>query len=307
MCTAIHYKTYFGRNLDLEYTYDETVTIMPRNYIFDGYAIIGMAYVKNDYPLYYDGINEKGLGMAGLNFPFNAQYNDYKEGKDNVSPFEFIPYVLSKCNNVLSAKELLCNVNLINKNFSEDLPLSPLHWMIADKESSIVVESVNDGLKVYDNPCDVLTNNPPFDKQLENYKKYSQLSPDDKPDAGKDEYFSGGTGATGLPGDWSSMSRFARAVFVRFHSGCEKDELSGVGQFFHMLSAVAMPEGSVRVNVRSEITQYSSCCNLNEGKYYYTTYKNHRITCVDMCKENLDGKKLINYPIAKEESIFRQN
>lgn len=307
MCTAIHYKTYFGRNLDLEYTYDETVTIMPRNYIFDGYAIIGMAYVKNDYPLYYDGINEKGLGMAGLNFPYNAQYNDYKEGKNNVSPFEFIPYVLSQCDSAVSAKQLLNDINLINKNFSEDLPLSPLHWMIADKEASIVVESVKDGLKIYDNPCDVLTNNPPFDKQLENYKRFAHLSADEVKCRPRDEYFSGGTGAIGLPGDWSSMSRFVRAVFLRLHSACKKDELSGVGHFFHMLSAVAMPEGSVRVNGRNNITQYSSCCNLNEGKYYYTTYKNRQITCIDMHKENLDGNKLINYPLAKEESIFLQN
>ena len=86
MCTAATYYSkdhYFGRNLDLEFSYKETVTIMPRNYSFpiryeadidNHYAIIGMAYVVDDYPLFYDGINEKGLGMAGLNFPDNAFY-----------------------------------------------------------------------------------------------------------------------------------------------------------------------------------------------------------------------------------------
>ena len=37
MCTAITYKTkdhYFGRNLDLERSYNESVTITPRNYEF---------------------------------------------------------------------------------------------------------------------------------------------------------------------------------------------------------------------------------------------------------------------------------
>ena len=99
MCTAVTYNTkdhYFGRNLDLEYSYNETVTITPRNYEFNfrkvnsiknHYAIIGMAYVSDNYPLYYDAINEKGLGMAGLNFPENAKYKEVKEGMQNIKNY----------------------------------------------------------------------------------------------------------------------------------------------------------------------------------------------------------------------------
>ena len=119
MCTAITYykkSHYFGRNLDLEYSYKETVTITPRNYPFkfrqvkeisNHYALIGMAYVESDYPLYYDAINECGLGMAGLNFPGNAYYNDLLANKNNLAPFEFIPYILSQCKDIEEAKELL--------------------------------------------------------------------------------------------------------------------------------------------------------------------------------------------------------
>ena len=94
MCTAISYKTkdhYFGRNLDLEYSYVESVTVTPRNYPFHfrkerdfpkHYAMIGMAYVQDDYPLYYDATNEKGLSIAALNFPQNAHYKPFCEGKD---------------------------------------------------------------------------------------------------------------------------------------------------------------------------------------------------------------------------------
>ncbi len=38
MCTAVTYSTknhYFGRNLDLEYSYKETITITPKNYEFE--------------------------------------------------------------------------------------------------------------------------------------------------------------------------------------------------------------------------------------------------------------------------------
>ena len=159
MCTAITYNTknhYFGRNLDLEYSYKETVTITPRNYEFkfrevedikNHYAIIGMAYVSDNFPLYYDAINEKGLGMAGLNFPKNADYKEIDENKNNIAPFEFIPYILSQCSNIEEARNLLRNINIARIDFSSELPVSPLHWIISDKEKSITVESVKEGLK----------------------------------------------------------------------------------------------------------------------------------------------------------------
>ena len=96
MCTAATYKTkdfYFGRTLDYEFSYGDEITITPRNYPFhfrhsdkvldNHYAIIGMAHVAGDYPLYYDAINEKGLGMAGLNFVGNAVYAEPVSGKEN--------------------------------------------------------------------------------------------------------------------------------------------------------------------------------------------------------------------------------
>ena len=116
MCTAITYQTkdnYFGRNLDLDYVYQETVTITPRRYplrfrqmgtLDRHYAMIGMAYVLGDYPLYYDATNEAGLSMAGLNFPGNAVYRQEEPGRDNVTPFEFIPWVLGRCATVAEAR-----------------------------------------------------------------------------------------------------------------------------------------------------------------------------------------------------------
>ncbi len=319
MCTAMVYKTkncYFGRNLDLEYTYTESIAITPRNFGFqfrkagkieNGYAIIGMAYVKDNYPLYYDAMNEKGLGIAGLNFPYNAHYNEPIEGKINISPFEFIPYILSLCGTIQEVKSLLEKVNIANISFSKELPTSPLHWIISDKNSSITVESVKRGLQIFDNPYGVLTNNPPFDKQLLNYSKYLHLSADEDSDVKVDEYFSRGASALGLPGDWSSMSRFVKAVFVKKNSRSDDGEKESVGQFFHMLASVEMPKGCIKINGRDDITQYSSCCNLNTGRYYYTTYTNRQINCVDMHRENLDGDKLISYPLSDKENIFYQN
>ena len=322
MCTAVTYKTkdhYFGRNLDLEYSYEETVTVTPRNFplpfrkmgrLESHYAFIGMAYVSGGYPLYYDATNEKGLSVAGLNFPGNADYKPYCEGKDNITPFELTPWLLGQCATVSEAEKLLQRINLLNENFSPELSLSPLHWIIADGERAIVLESVKEGLRIYENPVGVLTNNPPFDHQLCNLNNYMTLSKSQPENAWllHLEAYSRGMGAMGLPGDCSSMSRFVRAAFVKMNSVSGDSEEESVSQFFHILKSVEMQRGCVELGERVfEITQYSSCCNTDRGIYYYTTYENSQFCTVDMYKENLDSSELIAYPLVKERSFLHQN
>ncbi len=324
MCTAITYNTenhYFGRNLDLEYSYKETVTITPRNYEFKfrkvkevnkHYAIIGMAYIANDYPLYYDAINEKGLGMAGLNFPENADYKQIETDKDNIAPFEFIPWVLSQCSNLEEVKKLLKNINIAQINFSEDLPASPLHWIISDKENSITVESVKDGLKIYDNPVGVLTNNPTFDIHMFNLNNYMNLSIEQPVNNFSKKLnlktYSRGMGAIGMPGDLSSASRFVKATFTKMNSISGDSEEESVSQFFHILGSVEQQRGCVHMGEdKYEITIYSSCCNMDKGIYYYKTYDNSQITGIDMYKENLDGNELISYELIKKQAVLMQN
>ncbi len=324
MCTAITLTTqdhYFGRNLDLEYSYIETITITPRNFPFTfrhkeaishHYAMIGTAYVQDNFPLYYDATNEKGLSMAGLNFPDNAYYFPSEHGKDNITPYELIPWILGQCATVKEARKLLEQLNLLHEHFSQDLPLSPLHWIIADRENSIVVESLENGLHVHDNPVGVLTNNPPFEMQLFHLNNYMNLS-NDPPENHFSESldlqkYSNGMGAMGLPGDWSSQSRFVRASFAKMNSKCGSSEEESVSQFFHLLGAVEFPRGCVEMkNDVYEITVYSSCCNTDKGIYYYKTYENHNITAVDMHREDLDKTALICYPMQKQTKIYHQN
>lgn len=324
MCTAITYRTrdhYFGRNLDLERSFGERVVITPREYplkfrrsgeLQRHYAMIGMALEKDGYPLYFDATNEKGLSVAGLNFPGNAVYRPEAVGKDNIAPFELIPWLLGQCADLRDIRVMLERFNLIGLNFSEQIPLTPLHWLIADKDGSLVLESVKDGLRVYDNPVGVLTNNPTFDMQLFNLNNYMNLSPELSENRFSErldlESYSLGLGAMGLPGDFSSMSRFVRAVYMRENSVSGAEESESLSQFFHILGNAAPLRGSVRMgNGMNEIAQYSSCCNTDRGIYYYVTYENSRIEGVDMHRVNLDGSKLISYPLINEQHIHMQN
>ena len=313
MCTAICYRSndsYFGRNLDLDRGYGEGVVITPRNYeikmrcensIRSHYAMSGMAAVVDDFPLYYEATNEKGLSMAGLNFPENAVYYSFADGKENVTPFELTPWVLARCACIDEAKAFLEKINLVNINFSEQLPLSPLHWMISDKKCSIVVESLKDGLKIYDDPFEVLTNNPPFEYHYTNVSNYMGLSTGHAISQFEERIpmknYCLGMGALGLPGDYSSASRFIKALFVKENSMSERNEKSNVNQFFHILNSVAMPKGCVQAAHGFEYTRYSSCCNADMGVYYYTTYDEIEIRAINMHDVDLNQSCLYTYGV----------
>lgn len=324
MCTAATYKTkdfYFGRTLDYEFSYGDEVVVTPRNYPFSfrdagemksHYAIIGMACVVENTPLYYDAMNEKGLCMAGLNFVGNAVYRKPEAGKDNVAQFEFIAWILGQCADVKAARAKLQNLNLTDTPFSAKLPVAQLHWILADREEAITVESVKDGLKIYDNPVGVLTNNPPFPEQMFRLNDYMHLSPKSPENHFAESLplytYSRGMGAMGLPGDLSSQSRFVRVAFTKMHSVSGDSEQESVSQFFHILGSVDQQRGCCDVGEgKYEITLYTSCCNADKGIYYYNTYENHQISGVDMHKENLDGTTLVRYPLVTGEQILMQN
>ncbi len=336
MCTAAIYQTqntYFGRNLDYDFSYGEETVIVPRNFPFhfreakshdSHHAIIGIAYVADtptnllvngtpkSYPLLYDAVNEKGLGIAGLNFVGNAVYNAHIDDKDNISQFEFIPWVLSQCATVSEAKTLLTKMNFRDLKFNDQLPIAELHWIIADNTSSIVVESVADGLKIYDNPVGILTNNPPFDEQLFHLNNYINLTNQEPvnrfaPNLNLQAY-SRGMGAIGLPGDLSSQSRFVKATFTKTHSLSADDEMSSVSQFFHILHSVEQQYGCCDLgDDHYEHTLYSSCYNLEKGIFYYTTYNNHQISALNLHHVDLDSSELFRYPITNIEQINYQN
>ena len=324
MCTAATYKTkdfYFGRTLDYEFSYAEEVTVMPRNFCLPmrhrpnfvtRHAIIGMAYVIEEYPLYYDAVNEKGLCMAGLNFVGNACYGKCETGKDNITQFEFTPWILGQCASVEQARKLLKKLFLVDTPFSSELPVSQLHWIIADSKEAITVEAMADGLYIYDNPVGVLTNNPPFDRQMQRLNDYMHLSPKEPENRfapGLElKAYSRGMGAIGLPGDLSSASRFVRAAFVKMNSVSGATEAESVSQFFHILGAVNQQRGCCEVAPGEyEITIYTSCCNADKGIYYYTTYDNSCITAVDMHRCDLDGGTLYRYPLINTQQILWQN
>ena len=286
MCTSVSYNStnhYFGRNLDLEYSYNEGVTVTGRRFPFafrkkdiinEHYAMIGMACIADNYPLYFDATNEHGLSMAGINFPGNAVYLPEDRTKDNITPFEFIPWILCQCKTVTQARQYIDKINLLNESFNDAYPLTPLHWMITDKKESIVVEPTKNGIEIYDNPVGVLTNNPPFPFHIYNLSNYLNLTNKEPVNRFTNQFdiapYSRGMGAIGLPGDLSSASRFIKAAFTKLNSVSDGSVSGDISQFFHILGSVEQQQGCVKVNGKFENTIYSSCCDADNCIYYYT-------------------------------------
>ena len=316
MCTAICLRSgngYFGRTLDLEYSYQEKVTVTPRNYpirprhlapLFHHYAFIGMAIIADEEPLYYDGINEHGLAVAGLNFPGNAQYYPACEGHINVAHYELIPWVLASFKNVDELLNAAAKLNITEDVYNDLYPAATLHWIVSDSTKSVVIESTESGLHIYDNPWDVLTNNPPFPMMIDNLRKYNTLTnlpvncgfTNLEPD-------SRGTGSQGLPGDLTSKSRFVRVAFHKHFSVAKNSESALVSQFYHILGSVNQVQGCVKVGNQYVKTQYTSCCNMQKCIYYYTTYENSQITGISLFDHNLDGKQTVIYPLIRTQQF----
>ncbi len=318
MCTAVSLSAgdhYFGRNLDYEHSFGEKIVLTPKLFPLcsetEHYAIIGTALPVNNYPLYFDAVNESGLCMAGLLFPGLAHYHPPRPDKENIPSYELIPRILARYKTVSEARRFLKQVNITNESFSSDLSPSPLHWLIADKKESLTVEQTNDGLFLYENPLGVLTNSPAFPMQvcmLNNYLSVSAKEPENRfSDAISLTPYSRGMGGLGLPGDLSSMSRFTRASFTKLNAVFNGREEEKVHQFFHVLQSVFQVKGCAQVGKEFEQTNYSVCYNATQGIYYYKTYDNSCIRGIDMNRETLLSDKLKIFPMTESEPIAMQN
>lgn len=313
MCTAIGLQledAYFGRNLDLEGSFGERAVITPRNFrlqfrlnapLVMHYAMVGMARVADGYPLYAEAMNEKGVAMAGLNFPFNAVYeNEPNLSLDNVAPFEVIPWILGQAGSLKEAKTLCERLCVVGVPFSQELPLTPLHWLISDGKASLVLETMAEGVRIYENPVNTLTNNPPFLHHLASLASFCNLTNKAVSDA-----FSAvagktakglGNGARGLPGDFSSPSRFIRAAWLlRYCTGDTSGSMGAhVGRVFEILSSVAPIKGCVlSEEERVHYTVYSCCANLTRRIFYLKTEADPQIRQVRLAGNMLDSHKLI--------------
>lgn len=311
MCTGIRFTStsgamYFGRNLDWTQGYGERVVMTPPaakvpsaferlEDLERGYAVIGMGIVAEGVPLYFDCGNEAGLAVAGLNFPQSARYaSEHVHGAINVAAYEFPFWVARNFSSLEEVREALKRVVIVAKPVSEQLPVANLHWIIGDATGSVVVECLEEGLRMWENDVDVLTNEPDFGWQRTNLRNYLTLSDGEPAPAswGRAQLpaFGSGMGMHGIPGDYSGPSRFVKAAFVNAHYPNQGDERQNVTRLFRTLGSVAVPDGCAQMADGSfERTLYTSCFSAASLTYYHAAYDDLEIKAYPLASCNMNG------------------
>ena len=329
MCTALNLKTkdnkhLFGRNLDVIESYGQSVIIVPRKFQWNNvvenrtevskYACVGMGIVVENHPLLFDGVNEKGLAGAGLNFTNFAVFDEKAiSGKTNFSGSDFLYWVLSSFENLEDLKIALKDVVLTNTSVKPGYDVAKLHWIFTDLSGkSIVIEYLKDGMHVYENEVGVLTNDPTFDWQITNLSQYVTIdTKTPKPKQMGDiliKPYGHGLNMLGLPGDASPASRFVRTNFFKWSVFGLENEISGVSDFFNVLNSVFVVKGTeIDDNGEMNYTLYQSCMCQESGVYYYRNYNNSRINAVSLFNEDLEGKEIIKFDYKNEQDIFIHN
>ena len=320
MCTGIRFTDaegamYFGRNLDWTQGYGERVVATPPAATIPpaferdgdpavGHAVIGMGIVVAGIPLYFDCGNDAGLAVAGLNFPPSARYAaEPRQGSVNVAAYEFPFWIARTFSSLDEVRAALASVTVVAKPVNEHLPVANLHWLIGDATGSIVVECMEEGMRVWENDADVLTNEPDFGWQRTNLCNYLTLT-DEDPDAAawgamKLAPFGSGLGMQGIPGDYSGPSRFVKAAFVNSHYPAQTGEAANVTRLFRTLGSVAVPEGAAKMADGShEKTLYTSCFSPATMTYYHATYDDPRIRSYPIASVDLAGSKPVFVPPA---------
>ena len=328
MCTAVSFgDRIFGRTLDYHKSFGERILITPRERVTIGeaknrYSMIGVGVLQDNIPLYFDGMNEWGLFCAALNFSGFAHYGDLFGKKAGISSSHLLSFILGFSKSCEEVRSAMSNLGITDEGASPGLEPTELHWIVCDRRSCIVIEPTDGGVRIYDNPFGVLTNAPDFRFQSIRMADFASLSSGDLADNltdGVAKKYSHGLGALGLPGDYSSTSRFVRSAFVRknikdistFQSGAGENNSSRntlISSFFHLMSSVSVPFGcSSGEGEMPMMTLYTVCADPEELNYYFTDYTNHRIRVVGLREEFFECKEILSLPIYSGEDVKRIN
>ncbi|MBQ3309095.1 choloylglycine hydrolase [Candidatus Saccharibacteria bacterium] len=313
MCTAIRFNDdkgsmFFGRNLDWSVGYGQKIVVTPKGYRYHSaflgeltpkYALIGMGIIAENTPLYFDCGNEAGLAIAGLNFPGYAEYEPAAvDGKTNISAYEFPLWIAMNFSTVDEVEVALKNVAIVSKPINDKYPVSLLHWIIGDKDRSIVVEYTKNGLEIFRNNVDVLTNQPGYGWHKENLRNYLNLSSPQPAKVvwGKAEMTAFGSGSLmrGIPGDYYSPSRFVRVAYLNTHYPVKSTEEENISRLFHTLAGVAMIDGAAAMASGDfEKTVYTGGYSAATKTYYWNTYEDPAIKKAALSDFDINSTELI--------------
>lgn len=305
-----------GRTLEFGIKIDTSIIFVPREYEFQGttsqgpgltykakYAALGA--MTFDSVIMMDGINEKGLAVGTFYFPGFAEYATITSDNQSkaLSPIDFSNWLITQFATIDEVKAGLSQVviaPIVFKEWGNEPP--PFHYVVYDKTGkSLVIEPVKGQLVVYDNPLGVCTNSPNFDWHMTNLRNFINLTPFNvKPlkVEGIDLAPLGqGSGMVGIPGDFTSPSRFIQAAIFSITAIPSQTAEEAVLQTFHILNQFDIPVGIAREKegdvIHTDYTMITCVRDPQALKFYFKTYEDQTIRVADLKKFDVNGKKIL--------------
>lgn len=267
------------------------------------YGFVGISVVQPEFII--DGMNEAGLAAGLFFFPKYGQYEQSKPewAASTLPDMQFVSWVLASFATVDEVVEALDEVHIA--------ALSPMigtvHWRVADTGGrQIVIEVIGGRVQVHDNPLGVLTNAPSFDWHMTNLNNYVNLqsgttSEWNLADSVKLSSFGSGSAMLGLPGDVTPPSRFVRAAFFVATAPTYPGAFETVVQSFHILNNFDIPIGveydPVKEDMPMSATQWTTAASLTDRRFYYRTYVNMNIRCIDLAAMDFRKVKYQAHPL----------
>lgn len=255
------------------------------------YGFAGMNAVEKN--IVVDGVNEAGLYLGCFYFSGDAQYEKLTSSNQSkaVSSEELGNYVLGSFATVDEVVEGLKKVSVVGSFIDVIQAEAPFHYAVSDATGrSVVIEYTKYGLQVHENTVNAVCNNPAYDWHLTNLRNYVNLTPNNRQGVNVNNKkiigMGQGTGMLGLPGDYTSPSRFVRAAAFANTALPSANEEEGIFRAFHTLNAFDIPKGAIRENAskdtHTDYTVWTSAVDTKNKVYYYKTYKNQNIQKLDL-------------------------
>lgn len=327
MCTSLTYENsqgdhFLARTMDFAFELGGQPVFMPRNQKIQGdagafttkYGFIGAGRNLGHY-MFVDGVNEFGLGVAALYFPQYAQYQKTAPAdKLGLAPHDVTAWVLGNAKSVADLRELVQHIQILDVPVALLGLTTPLHFIFSDSTGdTAVLEATSEELRLIDDPVGVMTNAPQLSWHLQNLSTYGTMQAEERP---LHDYMGfslktqgPGTGALGLPGDYTSPSRFVRTVYNKHYSVPVSGTPATLNLLQHLLDGVTIPKGvKLKADGKSDYTQYRGYANLDERTYFMEPYDNLELQGIHLTDEMLnDWDTPVEYPLDHQAHVKYMN
>lgn len=293
MCTSITLNSLnndyiLARNMDFSFELNPFMAFFPRNAALtyhqdckpdtNHYAFMGLSKKLDTYVL-ADGINEHGLAGAALYYKGYAHYDITLAnlGTETIYPEHVISFMLAKCRTLDDVEKSFKSIRIEPRSIPRMNIVPPLHWIFRDSlGNDMIVELNQHEISIIKDTLGVMANSPDYNWHLTHTRLFTGLTTHQSTDSTFNNTLVkpfGGDGAMGLPGDYTSPSRFIRALFNLQNSKEEQTANETIIRAMHILGTVNIPKGIIETTTKAiDYTQYSTYMVTNNLTYVYRLY-----------------------------------